>query len=439
MRQIVHGSAPLLPAPLVLAPLVLALLACGGPTSESSAGPQLLVIAVDGMEPRLVESLLSEGRLPNLQALIEGGSQAEIKVVTTMLSPVVWTTVATGTAPAEHGITGFELDGVPVRSTDRTKPAWWNILSAGGVSVATVGWMVTWPAEPASGIVVSDRAHYGDFEHKVAPEDVIPLRRYQVRTGVPDDLDRFTTFPFNPAYTALDRDDPYYPPNFLVDRRLIRIYERDKVFTRVAIDLLEDHDPDVLALYLRGIDYVSHGFWQYFEPEPFLEAGWEIDPSDVEHLHTVIPAYYEFFDEMLGRVLEAARADRTVILLSDHGFGTALGRYAIPRGDFLSGNHRDMAVLVVSGTGVRRGVQQTRQLTHYDILPTVLWLTGQPQAEDLRGRPLVEYLTERWDESASLEPVASYDALFTATDESAQATEEDEKILDELRSLGYIE
>lgn len=436
MRRTFVRTAPL----LLLVPLVLAALSCGGePTSKSSAGPQLLVIAVDGMEPRLVESLLAEGRLPNLQALIEGGSQGRIKVVTTMLSPVVWTTVATGTAPAEHGITGFELDGVPVRSTDRRKPAWWNILSAGGLSVATVGWMVSWPAEPESGIVVSDRAHYGKFEHKVAPEGVIPLGRYQLRAGVPDDLERFTSFPFNPAYTALDRDDPYYPPNFLVDRRLNQIYKRDKIFTRVAIDLLEDHDPDVLALYLRGIDYVSHGFWQYFEPEPFLEAGWEIDRSDVEHLRTVIPAYYEFFDEMLGRVLEAAREERTVILLSDHGFGTALGRYAIPRGDFLSGNHRDKTVLVVSGTGVRRGVQQTRQLTHYDILPTVLWLTGQPQAEDLRGRPLVEYLTERWEESGSLAPVASYDALDIATGESAEATEEDEKILDELRSLGYIE
>lgn len=424
-----------------LALVALSGLGCGHSPADDpgGSGPQVLVFAVDGMEPSLLDSMLAAGRLPNIQRLVEDGSEARIKVVTNMLSPVVWTTVATGTPPEQHGITGFELDGVPVRSSDRHKPAWWNILSARGIQVATIGWMVTWPAEPASGIVISDRAHYGDFEDKVAPPGIIPLGRYQVRGGVPDDLDRFTSFPYNPAYTALDESDPYYEPNFLVDRRLIRIYERDKVFTRIAIDLLGERDPQVLALYLRGIDYVSHGFWQYFEPEPFRAAGWEIDPSDVEDLKTVIPAYYEFFDEMLGRVLAAARRDSVVILLSDHGFGTALGPYAIPRGDFLSGNHRGTAVLVLSGSGIRRGVQQTRQLTHYDILPTLLWLTGQPQAEDLRGRPLLEYLTDRYQASADLSPVPTYDTLRGAATDTVGASEEDEKILDELRSLGYIE
>lgn len=441
MRTPLHHllSATVYLATVCLATVCLTTSACGAGVPNPKRDLQILVVAIDGMEPQLLETMLDAGRLPNIAALVERGSLARIKVVTTMLSPVVWTTVATGTAPEKHGITGFELDGVPVRSSDRREPAWWNILATRGIDVATVGWMVTWPAESDSGIIVSDRAHYGDFPRKIAPPGVIGLGRYQVDSGVPSDLERFTSFPFNPAYQALDRTDPHYPPNFLVDRRLIAILKRDRAFTRMAIELLRERSPDLLAVYLRGIDYVSHGFWQYFEPEPFRRAGWELDPTDVEHLRTVIPAYYEFVDESLGRLLSVARDDSLVIVLSDHGFGPALGPYAIPRGDFLSGNHRDTGVLLLSGSGVRRSVPQTRRITHYDILPTMLWLTGKPQAEDLHGRPLLEYLTDRFRASGELEPVPTYSEIERIRGDAEAPREEDEKILDELRSLGYIE
>ena len=128
-----------------------------------------------------------------------------------------------------------------------------------------------------------------------------------------------------------------------------------------------------------------------------------------------------------------------IILLSDHGFGTALGRYSIPRGDFLSGNHRDYATLIISGTGAQRGVTQTRQITHYDILPTLLWVTGHPQARDFRGRPLREYLTDRFSASATVPSIGSYRDVVAVQDDDLGATSEDESILEELRSLGYIE
>lgn len=419
----------------VLCLVPLAAFGCADPTTR----PQVIIVAVDGLEPSLIEAMLERQELPNIQRLIDDGSLARIKCVTDMVSPVVWTTVATGMSPDEHGITDFELDGVPVRSTDRRVPAFWNLLSEFGLSTALVGWMVSWPAEEDSGLVISDRAHYGKFPRKTYPPALVDLRRHRTQPTQTDGLDRFTSYPFDTSYESWDADAPGYEANFLIDRRLNRILQRDRAYTRMSRDLLRDHDLDLLALYLRGIDYVSHGFWQYFEPEPFRRQGWQIKQTDVDHLGTVIPAYYAYVDELVGQVLRAASREALVVLLSDHGFGTALGAYEIPRGDFLSGNHREFGVLILSGTGAQRGVTQTHQITHFDVLPTLLWIAGQPQARDFKGRPLTEYLTDLFSASASIPEIASYRDIVVQGEDEIGVAEEDEQILNELRSLGYIE
>lgn len=413
---------------------LLSLAACSG----TETPPQVLVFAVDGLEPTVLERMLAEDRMPNTQRLIDRGSLARIKCVTTMLSPVVWTTTATGMSPEEHGITDFHLDGVPVRSSDRRRPAFWNMLGSTDVSTATVGWMVSWPAEDQSGIVISDRAHYGDFERKIAPPEVLNVDELRIRPAKFDQLERFTSFDYNSEYQQLEQDDPAYASNFLVDRRLRRIAVRDEVFTRAAEQLLTENDPDLLALYIRGIDYVSHGFWQFYEPEPFRREGWEVDDPLVDQLGTVIPAYYEYLDEILGRVLRSARPDSLVVLLSDHGFGSGLGSYASASGDFLSGNHRSFGVLVVSGEGAERGVTQSRQITHFDMLPTLLWILGQPQADDFQGRPLIEYFSDDLASRTQPPSIPSYGST-DAPLEGEGPTEEDDAILDELRSLGYVD
>src|SRR4030095_11598236 len=83
-----------------------------------------------------------------------------------MLSPIVWTTIATGKTPLEHGISHFvavnEKTGaeLPVTSQMRRVKALWNILSGAGREVAVVGWWATWPAESVRGAVVSDHTCY---------------------------------------------------------------------------------------------------------------------------------------------------------------------------------------------------------------------------------------------------------------------------------------
>lgn len=71
---------------------------------------KVMVIGIDGMDPRLTKKLLNEGKLPNIQKLIDMGSAREDLVLlgaNPTITPPMWTTMATGAYPMNHGITCY--------------------------------------------------------------------------------------------------------------------------------------------------------------------------------------------------------------------------------------------------------------------------------------------------------------------------------------------
>jgi len=80
------------------------------------------------------------------------------------LSPMLWTSIATGQRPHKHGIHGFTEpapDGRslrPITVLSRKVKALWNILNQNGVRTNVVGWWPSHPAEPLNGVMISN--HY---------------------------------------------------------------------------------------------------------------------------------------------------------------------------------------------------------------------------------------------------------------------------------------
>ena len=85
------------------------------------------------------------------------------------LSPVIWTTVATGKLPKKHGIRGFvkpKAKGRPAQlysNGDRRTKALWNILSDYERTVHSIGWWMTFPAEPINGTMVGQTNAQGQI------------------------------------------------------------------------------------------------------------------------------------------------------------------------------------------------------------------------------------------------------------------------------------
>jgi predicted AlkP superfamily phosphohydrolase/phosphomutase len=72
-----------------------------------AAGKKVIVIGVDGMDPRLSESMMGEGLLPNLAKLRAAGGFSDLATSIPPQSPVAWANFINGAGPGSHGIFDF--------------------------------------------------------------------------------------------------------------------------------------------------------------------------------------------------------------------------------------------------------------------------------------------------------------------------------------------
>src|SRR5262249_48113717 len=101
---------------------------------RASRHPRVLLIGIDGADPVVLERLIGDGKLPTTARLRRDGAFGRLRSREPLLSPIVWTTIATGRKAQDHGVLDFvetDPDGrmVPVTSSRRRVPAIWNIAT----------------------------------------------------------------------------------------------------------------------------------------------------------------------------------------------------------------------------------------------------------------------------------------------------------------------
>ncbi len=291
-----QGPARRVRAGHVIAPFLLAVLflaGCAEPDPErrpAESRHPLVVIGIDGAEWTVIEDLWRQGRLPHLEALAEAGVRTHL-LTDYGKSPVIWTTMATGRFPTEHGITDFVVPSdtgpVPVSSRTRRVPALWDMTSRVGLRTLALGWWATWPAEPIHGVMISDRAH-ADLDDTFSPPEWASAFR-EIRSQAQDAPDRF-------------RGNP-------------ETRTRDEIVARAAAELARD--PFALMLvYFRSVDIESHQTWRYYRPETFEPP----EPAELAAKQGRIPQSYEATDEAIGALVAVLDGRANIIVVSDHGF-----------------------------------------------------------------------------------------------------------------------
>ncbi len=118
---------------------------------------KIMILGVDGMDPRLTVKYMTEGKMPNVKKLMEQGSCREDLVLlgaNPTVTPPMWTTLATGAYPMTHGITGFfrhspnDLDVVQYNLDSRLCQAeqLWNVFAEAGKKTLVWHWPgSSWP------------------------------------------------------------------------------------------------------------------------------------------------------------------------------------------------------------------------------------------------------------------------------------------------------
>ncbi len=124
---------------------------------RKAAAEKILLLGVDGLDPRLTRKYVDEGKLPNIKKLISRGACREDLVLLGANPPVTppqWTTLATGAYPSTHGITCFfkqsptELDAMEYNLDSRLCKAeqLWNVFAEAGKKTLVWHWPgSSWP------------------------------------------------------------------------------------------------------------------------------------------------------------------------------------------------------------------------------------------------------------------------------------------------------
>ncbi|MBZ5591076.1 MAG: alkaline phosphatase family protein [Acidobacteriia bacterium] len=68
---------------------------------------KIIFLGMDGLDPKLAEKFMEEGKMPNFSRLRAEGSYRRLRTTFPALSPVAWSTFATGVNPAKHNMFDF--------------------------------------------------------------------------------------------------------------------------------------------------------------------------------------------------------------------------------------------------------------------------------------------------------------------------------------------
>jgi len=422
-----------------------------GPAVELSAPAEpplpLVLLCVDGADlDDVVEPMVEAGELPHFARMMREGTWGPLATLNPTLSPVVWTTLATGKAPEEHGIHHFlhfrlpgvrqaiyefplhtgwnfelfpwleKIPGMPVlrapyTSDMRRVEALWQIVGR-LYPVGSYRWLLSWPAEEVHGFSVAGGIGWAQLgleldgelreeskRHSVYPPGLrlMPPKRRELTDA---EIEAFAGEKLNPG-------DPRLKP--------LQSSLADPTSRELPL-LIRQYDTRFTAASFYPVDAYHHLFHAY-RGRGGLFSG-------------AIAEAYRQTDARLGELLAALGDDTRVILVSDHGF------------DFENGHHTHgpAGLFFARGPGFEAG-HRVEGLSVYDVAPMVLRLLGMPLPDDMPGSRSEGYRKAlSRDFLAASEPlhVATYETARGGSHESVESPNSEE-IKDVLKSLGYIQ
>jgi predicted AlkP superfamily pyrophosphatase or phosphodiesterase len=402
---------------------------------------RVLIVGIDGANLRMIDPLIDQGRLPHLAKIRSQGISGPLESIMPLESPRIWNSIATGKAPEKHGIISFAYaarQGVQhlYLSSDRKVHALWNIVSNAGLSVSVINWWNTFPPEKINGVMISD--HLQNRE--------ITLR--ETLTNATETPSGGLTFPeswqerlavlIETDDPAVQFADPFLETQQLVygrqhNQRLSKYFQEDGEVLRFALEVESAEHPDVMLVFLPGIDRVSHFLWGMIERAELYPEKMRPGPELQGAGQKAFEAYYEFTDAMLGKLIERYAKDDLIVVLSDHGFepGNEFG--------LLTGVHKTSkaidGIIFARGRGLPMNTD-AGEVSVLDITPTILAWLGLPVGEDMDGQ-IAAFLGD----FLGGKPVARIPTHDTRPIERLEFSTSgaDQKILENLRALGYLE
>ena len=390
------------------------------PVADARTSAPLLFVGLDGATWRALQPAIDNGSAPTFRMLKERGIHGTVDALwAPYWSGAAWSSILTGLSRDVTGVhedlaglgPGLPVFQVPLTSGLALNPIYavrsllagwglirfappprallngtpaWELLHRAGVDSAVVRFRFTYPPEGQAHVLVSD--WIGDDQwtemgiRRSAADAVTPRDRAEELIALfsPD-------APSDGALVAdiLPGPKPPQPADMKKDpiaELRLSLDIDGRTFEAAEAIVKSNQRQPFLAVYIGGLDSVEHAFWQYSFPEDF-----PADPparQDVARLGHVLGRYVEYVDRRLSRLLSRYKTAPNVLIVSDHGMGpTTISS------DF-RGWHAKEGIFLLAGPSVPRD-NSSRQVSYYDVLPTILQLKQFEKPEALRGKSVL--------------------------------------------------
>jgi predicted AlkP superfamily phosphohydrolase/phosphomutase/tetratricopeptide (TPR) repeat protein len=406
---------------------------------------KVLLVGWDAADWKIIDKLMANGMMPAMKSLVDGGVRGRLATLDPPLSPMLWTSMATGVRPYRHGVLGFvEPDGKgsvrPVSSHSRKVKAIWNIFTMEGIKSNIVGWWPSNPVESIDGCMVSNL-----FQQEKKGRETIELSDWKIPEGSvyperiiskledlrvhPHEITGNLVMPFVPQALVLDKKK---------DKRLTVISKflaHATTLHAATTELMQTEPWDFTAVYHDAIDHFSHAFMKFHPPKM---EGMEQEAYDL--FKDVVIGAYVYHDMMLERLLNLIDDETTVIVISDHGFHSDHLRPThipqVPSGPAIE--HAPYGIFVAKGPGIKKG-ERVHGATILDVTPTLLTLFDLPIGRDMDGKPILEM----YDHPKEVKYIDSWESVDKFGGELVVTADSGENVneaaLQQLIDLGYID
>ncbi len=368
--------------------------------------PRVLVIGVNGMELDIIRPLLVEGKLPNLAHLIKNGTYGKLRTTSAPNCPKVYSTIFTSMPPAEHGVTGFTVNGITANTHMLKEEPIWSYLSKAGVTVGMANVPATFPVMPVNGYMISGMLTRG----KECEDGILCAPKLtQVEGGkpvYPDSMkqellanvgDYYIDCSRMPGADELKGKEAEVVNAWLAKVDLIRAQQ-----TKLFEYLLTSHPKDFTFLAQSCEDRTGH--WLY--PIAPFNVGYNEKINTVRQ--NAFPNQYIALDKVLGTILKHTDENTYIFMISDHGI-KPLREFeetdphahmdhekstpVIAKHDFADGDDVPGSIVVMGPNIKKDNRLMGFEASVYDIAPTLLYLYGIKQPAQMQGHVLTEIFT----------------------------------------------
>ncbi len=274
-----------------------------------------LFFCMDGAKWDIIDPMVERGELPAFRKLEDEGVRYDLESTGPLMSPILWTTIATGVPSTEHKVNTFYAT-----SSTCASPRIWDMVEENGGTVGILGWPVTWPPRRVNGFLIPSLFARGP---ETWPEELSFIREIAMREKGKRSRDfgsylvygirsieygvRLSTL--RAAADVLRGGDDFYMT--MSAKRFLKL----KMHSDIFIELLERYRPDFAAFYNNSADVTSHYFWKFFEPGSFSD----VTPEDAAKYGGTIPEAYRRYDAAMGRIEGCLPSNTNIVVVSDHG------------------------------------------------------------------------------------------------------------------------